>query len=127
MNVVDSSGWIEYFADGPNADFFEPVITQTSKLIVPSFVIHEVFRWVLQQKGEDEALLCIALMTLGKVVDLTMTIAVNAAELSTRLDIPSADSLVLTTALSHNATLWTQDSDFKDLPGVRYVERRIDF
>ena len=124
MNVVDSSGWIEYFADGPNADFFEPVITQTSKLVVPSFVVHEVFRWVLQQKGEDEALLCIALMTLGKVVDLTMTIAVNAAELSTRLKIPSADSLVLTTALTHNATLWTQDPDFEGLPGVRYIERK---
>ena len=123
MNVVDSSGWIEYFADGPNADFFEPVITQTSKLVVPSFVIHEVFRWVLQERGEDEALLCIALMSLGKVVDLTMTIAVNAAELSTRLKIPSADSLVLTTALTHNATLWTQDIDFEGLPGVRYVER----
>ncbi len=126
MNVVDSSGWLEYFADAPNADFFAPAIDNTPELLVPSVCIYEVFKRVYQQRGEDAALHAVAIMLQGLAVDLDPTIAMNAAKTSIELRLPMADSIILTTAQTHGATLWTQDADFKDVAGVRYVEKTPD-
>ena len=120
MNVVDSSAWLEYFADGPNADFFAPAIEDASNLIVPSISIFEVFKRVLQQRGESDALQAAALMQQGRVVNLDTSIALEAAKVSNDYKLPLADSIILATAQAHNATLWTQDSDFDGLPGVQY-------
>ena len=124
MNVVDSSGWLEYFADGPNADFFAPAVEKVAELVVPSISIYEVFKRVLQQRDESDALQAVAVMQQGRVVDLDTAIALNAAKLSVELKLPMADSVMLATARAHKATLWTQDADFKDIEGVRYVEKR---
>lgn len=124
MNVVDSSGWLEYLADADNADFFSPPIEDTEGLVVPSLSIYEVFKRIVQQRGEDEALQAIALMQQGKVVDLTATLALSAARLSVREQLPMADSVILATARAHGATLWTQDADFQGMQGVRYVDKR---
>jgi len=120
MNVVDSSGWLEYFADGPNADFFAPAIEDTSNLIVPSITIFEVFKRVLQQRGESDALQVAALMQEGRVVNLDVSIALQAVRVSVDHRLPLADSIILATALANNAILWTQDADFDGLPGVQY-------
>ena len=85
MNVVDSSGWLEFFADGPNADFFAPAIENMPELVVPSLSMYEVFKRVLQQRGEDEAMQAVAVMAQGCVVDLNMTLAMNAARISVDL------------------------------------------
>ncbi len=122
MNVVDSSGWLEYFANGPNADFFSEPIENTSELLVPTISIYEVFKRVLQQRGEGEALRAIAFMQTGELVDLTSTIALHAAKLSADLKIPMADSVMLATARESGAILWTQDSDFENIDGVRYIQ-----
>jgi predicted nucleic acid-binding protein len=124
MNVVDSSGWLEFFADGPNADFFAPAIENIPALVVPSLSMYEVFKRVLQQRGEDEALQAVGAMAQGRVVDLNMTLAINAAKLSVDLRLPMADSIMLATARAYHATLWTQDADFQGLEGVQYVARR---
>ena len=124
MNVVDSSGWLEYFADGPNADFFAPAIENVSELVVPSISLYEVFKRVLQQRSETEALRAVALMAQGSVIDLDLTLALNAAKLSVDLKLPMADSIILATAQAHDATLWTQDADFKGIDGVRYIEKK---
>jgi len=124
MNVVDSSGWLEYFADGPGADFFAPAIENVSELVVPSISIYEVFKRVLQQRDESGALQAIASMQQGVVVDLDTTIALNAAKISVELGLPMADSIMLATARAHDATLWTQDADFAGIEGVQYVEKR---
>jgi len=124
MNVVDSSGWLEYFADGPNADFFAPAVEKVAELVVPSISIYEVFKRVLQQRDESDALQAVAVMQQGRVVDLDTAIALSAAKLSVELKLPMADSVMLATARAHKATLWTQDADFKDIEGVRYVEKR---
>jgi toxin FitB len=124
MNVVDSSGWLEFFADGPNADFFAPTIENIPELVVPSLSMYEVFKRVLQQRGEDEALQAVGAMAQGRVVDLNMTLAINAAKLSVDLRLPMADSIMLATARAYHATLWTQDADFQGLEGVQYVARR---
>lgn len=123
MNIVDSSGWLEYFANGPNADFYAPAIENVSELIVPSISIYEVFKRVLQQRSESEALLAIALMEQGQVVNLDTIIALSSARISIDLKLPMADSVMLATARAFNATLWTQDSDFKGIEDVQYIEK----
>ena len=123
MNVVDSSGWLEYFADGPNADFFAPAIENTGDLVVPSISIYEVFKRVLQQREESSALQAVAVMQQGFLVDMDTHLALNAAKLSIEHDLPMADSIILATAQSHDATLWTQDSDFAEIDGVKYVDK----
>jgi len=123
MNVVDSSGWLEYFADGPTADFFAPAIERTDDLLIPTLSLYEVFKRVLQQKGEGEALQAIAVMRQGQVVDLDASLALNAAKTSLELGLPMADSIMLATARYYGATLWTQDADFEHIEGVRYIRK----
>jgi predicted nucleic acid-binding protein len=123
MNVVDSSGWLEYFADGPNADFFAAAVENIAELVVPSISIYEVFKRVLQQRDEGDALQAAAVMQQGMVVDLNTTLALSAAKLSVELRLPMADSVMLATARANKAILWTQDADFKNIEGVQYIEK----
>jgi predicted nucleic acid-binding protein len=123
VNLVDSSGWLEYFADGANAEFFAPPIEDTRRLVVPTISLLEVFRRILQQKGENEALRAIALMRQGRIVDLDADLALSAARLEQELGLPLADSVILATAHKFNASVWTQDSDFEGMEGVRYVAK----
>ncbi|HXJ91610.1 MAG TPA: type II toxin-antitoxin system VapC family toxin [Terriglobia bacterium] len=124
MNVVDSSGWLEYFADGPNARFFAPAIETPEKLVVPTVSILEVSKRILQQRGESEALQAAAHMQQGDVVPLDVTLALSAAKLSLELRLPMADSIILATARAYGALVWTQDADFKEIDGVRYTARK---
>jgi predicted nucleic acid-binding protein len=123
MNVVDSSAWLEYFADESNADFFAEAIENVEALIVPVISIYEVFKRVYQQRGEGDALQSVALMEQGQVIELDTSLALQAAKISIDLKIPMADSIILATAKSYEATLWTQDVDFKGLDGVQYLEK----
>jgi len=123
MNVVDSSGWLEYFADAANAGFFAPAIENIEELVVPTISILEVFKRVLSQRNEDEALRASAAMQQGRVVDLDATLALEAARLSVTLKLPLADSVILASARAFNAVLWTQDADFRGLADVQYVEK----
>lgn len=124
MNIVDSSGWLEYFADGPHADFFAPAIEQVSELLVPSLSLYEVFKRVLQQRGEGDALQAVAVMIQGKVVDLDLDLALSAAKISVARKLPMADSVMLATAETYEATLWTQDRDFAGIVGVQYIAKQ---
>lgn len=124
MNVVDSSGWLEYLADGPNADFFASSILATTNLLVPTLSMYEVFKRVLQQRNEDDALQAVALMQQGTIVELTDSLALSAARISINDKIPMADSIMLATARAYGATLWSQDSDFENVPGVRYIGKK---
>ena len=124
MNVVDSSGWLEYFADGPNAAFFAPAIEATRELLVPTLSLYEVFKRVLQQRGDGQALQAVALMQQGQIVDLTAAIALSAAKASIERRLPMADSIMLVTAQTLGATFWTQDADFNGVEGVKYVARK---
>jgi predicted nucleic acid-binding protein len=124
MNLVDSSGWLEYFADGPNANFFAPAIEDTERLIVPSISILEVFQRVLQQRGERAALQAVAMMQLGRVVDLHAALAMLAGKMGLELKLSPADSVILASARAHGALLWTEDRDFQGLENVKYVRKR---
>jgi len=120
LNVVDSSAWIEFFVDGPNAGFFAKAIRDTEALLVPSVVILEVYRYVLRQRGRKEALEAAAAMRQGRVIDLDEGLAIEAAELGASLRLPLADSIIYASALANEATLWTQDADFEGLEAVEY-------
>lgn len=125
MNLVDSSGWLEYFADGANAHYFSDAIEDTGQLIVSTINIYEVFKKILQQRDEASALQAIALMYQGTVVELNIEIAIEAAKTSHEIKLPIADSIIFTTARFHHAQLLTQDSDFEGLENVSYFAKRF--
>ena len=124
MNLVDSSAWLEYFADGPNAQFFAPAIEKTNELIVPTIVVFEVFKRVLQQRSARAALETVAILRQGRFIDLTNSLAIVAATVSHRDKLPMADSIIISTARSENAVIWTQDADFERLPGVKFRAKK---
>ena len=123
MNVVDSSGWLDYFADGPNAEHFAPAIEAIAELVVPVITLYEVYKRVLAQRSESDALRAVGQMRQGQVIDLDTSLALEAAQLSHSLRLPMADSLILATARHFDAMLWTQDADFQHIEGVRYVPK----
>lgn len=118
-NVVDSSAWLEYLTGSPKASQFAAAIEDVGNLVVPVITIYEVFKKVLRERGEGDALQVASLMQSGEVVDLDLPLAMDAAHLK----LPFADSIIYATAMSRGATLWTQDDHFKDLPGVRYFPK----
>jgi predicted nucleic acid-binding protein len=120
MNIIDSSSWLEYFSDGPNATHYLPPLNDTSSLIVPVITIYEVFKVVLRQSAENEALQAVAAMQKGKIIDLNANIAVDASRLSLQHNLPMADSIILATARAYDCVIWTQDSDFQHIEGVNY-------
>jgi predicted nucleic acid-binding protein len=124
MNVVDSSGWLEYFTDGSNADAFKPIIGDEASLIIPTVCLYEVFKITLSRAGEDEAVHVAGLMSFGQFIDFDREVALVAAPISAQYKLVMADSVIYAIAQMHNATLWTQDAHFKDLPGVKYIEKK---
>ena len=124
MNVVDSSGWLEYFINAKNSAFFAPAIEDAQNVIVPTISLFEVFKRILVEKNRDDALEAIAMMKEGHVIDLDDNLALVAAELSYELKLPLADSIILATAQAMDATLWTQDAHFAGLEGVKYIEKK---
>ena len=123
MNLVDSSGWLEYFADGRNAKYFAPAIEESSELIVSAVNIYEVYKKVMGERNENAAKEAVGLMMQGIIIGVDSSIAIRAARLSCELKIPMADSLIYVTAQINNAVVWTQDYDFKDLDGVKFIKK----
>jgi predicted nucleic acid-binding protein len=124
VNVVDSSAWLEYFGDGPNAPEFAPAIEDPAQLAVPTLTLFEVFKRTVQLKDETTALEHMGVMLQGEVVDLSSTLAMGAARVSLDHGLSTADSIILATARSVEAVLWTQDAHFRGLEGVEFREKR---
>ena len=123
LQVVDSSGWIEVFTNGPQAERFLEVLDDEKSLIVPAITVFEVFKWILREHSEAQAIQAIAVMQRGKIVDLDASVAIAAAQLSHALRLPMADSIILTTARQHQARLWSMDADFKGLADVELISK----
>lgn len=118
-NVVDSSGWLEYFAGSDRASLFATAIEDTENLIVPVISVYEIFKKVLRERGEDDALQVASMMQVGHLIEVDFALALEAA----RHPLPLADSIIYATAMRQQATLWTQDEHFKNLPNVRYFPK----
>jgi len=123
MNLIDTSGWIEYFFEEKNASIFAKPIEDIPNLIIPVICIYEVFKKVNLVADEAKALQAIAQMSQGQVVELTEDIALKAALVSIKHKLPMADSLIYATGQIENAFIWTQDVDFQKLPGVKYIKK----
>ncbi len=123
MNIVDSSGWLAYFADEPHAKHFNKVLSDPDSLVVPTVTLYEVFKVVLREAGENEALQAVAAMRKGQVVDLTSSLALAASKISLENNLPMADSIIMATAKEYDAVLWTLDADFKNIKGVKYFPK----
>ena len=123
MNIVDSSGWLEYFSGSDRSFYFSKSIEDTTKLIVPTITLSEVFKKICNERNEDSALKAIAHMQQGIVVDLDSNLAVFAAQLGIQFKLPLIDSIILATAYKFKATLFTQDSDFFGIDGVKYFPK----
>jgi len=124
MNIVDSSGWLAYFADEPNSRHFLAPLHDSAALIVPTITIYEVFKVIYRESTENEALQAVVAMQKGTVVDLKAPLAIAASKLSLEYNLPMADSLIFATAQEFNAIIWTQDSDFKNIPNVKYFPKK---
>jgi predicted nucleic acid-binding protein len=124
MNVVDSSGWLEYFSGGKNAVRFAAPLKDMDSLVVPVISIYEVFKVLLREAGEEAALQAASAMQRGHLVDLTPQRSMAAAVLSLQYSLPMADSIILAAADEYEATLWTQDDDFKGIDKVKYFSKK---
>lgn len=123
MNVVDTSGWLEFFEGGKNAREFSTPIKRIEELVVPTICIYEISKVILRESDESHLLQALAAIQRGKVVDLTSSISTAAANVSIKYKLPMADSIIYTTAVQYEATVWTQDIDFKNLPNVNYLPK----
>ena len=119
-NVVDSSGWLEYFAGSARARLFAPAIEAPERLLVPVLVLYEVVKKIRRERGDAAALEAAAVLRSGRIIEIEIATALDAAQ----LDLPLADSLIYATARRAGATLWTQDEDFASLRGVRYFAKK---
>lgn len=124
MNVVDSSGWVEYFINGPNSEAFVPIVQDVKNLLVPSLCIYEVFKRLIRDLGEESALQAVGIMSYGREIELDRKIAIDAAQISIEYKLAMADSIILATARAQEATLWTQDEHFKDIQGVQFFAKK---
>lgn len=125
MNLVDTSGWLEYFFGGPNADAFAPPIEATEKLIVPVICLYEVFKKINSVADEARALQAVAQMKQGRTIDLTDDIALSATLIGLKHKLPMADSFIYATARARDAILWTQEEHFERLVSVRYIPYKV--
>ena len=125
MNIVDASGWIEFFLAGPNGPKFKPVIENSDELLVTSINLYEVHRVLSRKLPDDLRDTCLNLMRRSPVIELTDALAIEAAELSLKHQLAMANAAMYAMALAHQATLWTQDADYQGLAGVVYVPASV--
>jgi predicted nucleic acid-binding protein len=123
VKVVDSSGWIEFFTDGPLASQFEPHLADPSRVITPTIVLYEVYKLIRRERGEEAGLVAAAAMERTRLAPLTETVALTAADLSLEHRLAMADAIVYATARLEEAEVVTADVDFRDLPGVLYFPK----
>jgi len=123
VNVVDSSGWIEFFLAGPSGPLYKPVIEQRDKLLVPVIALYEVHKILSRRMPADVVAACLDVMRLGRVLDLTDRRAIAAADVALKHRLAMADAVMYSLALEHKAIFWTQDVDYQGLPGVNFFPK----
>ncbi|HSY47642.1 MAG TPA: type II toxin-antitoxin system VapC family toxin [Thermoanaerobaculia bacterium] len=124
MIVLDSSGWIEFFADGPHAEEFASRLRQPANVITPTVAMYEVYKWIKRERSEEEAVEAVATMKKTHVLDLTEELALTAADLSLAHSLAMADSMMLAAARFHKAELVTTDAGFNGVPGVTIFSKK---
>jgi toxin FitB len=124
LKLVDSSGWIAFFTDESSAGRFEPYLRKSAEVLTPSILLYEVYKIIKRERTEEDALRAVGQMLKTRVIPLTETLALEAADVSLEYGLPIADSIVYATALANGADLVTSDADFARLPGVTLIPRQ---
>jgi predicted nucleic acid-binding protein len=122
--VLDSSAWLEFFADGPHADEIAARLNNIANVLTPTIALYEVYKWVKRERSEDEAVVAVATMKKGKVVDLTEELALTAADLSLMHKTAMAYSMMLAVARAYDAELVTTDTDFEGIDNVTVFSKK---
>ncbi len=123
MKLIDSSGWLQFFTDGPlSADYGKELSAKPEEILVPSIVLYEVFKFLLRTSGEETSIRCTAHMTQCQMVNLDATLALESAETSIQNNLAMADAIVYASSRKYDAPLITSDADLKELEGVTFVE-----
>jgi len=123
MRLVDTSAWIERLVDSPIGRTIAGELPARNDWLVPTIVQFELAKWLTRNVGEDKADQVVAYSVTCNVAILDTAIALQAAELSARFKLATADAVVYVTAISHDADLLTCDRHFEGLPGVRYIAK----
>ena len=125
MILVDSCGWIEYFGEGSLAEQYAVIIEKTDKqeIVTPTIVIYEVYKRIKCMRGEEKATEVYAQMSLTRVVELTNSLAVKAADISIKKEIAMADAIVVATANECGAQIVTSDQHFKKIDGAKFISK----
>ena len=124
MIVIDSSGWIEFFADGPHAEAFAARLRNVSAVLTPTIAIYEVYKWIKRERSEEDALQAVAAMKRTTILELTEELALTAADLSLAHGLAMADSMMLAAARAHSAQLLTTDAGFEGIEGVTIFSKK---
>ena len=122
MNLIDSSGWIEFFSEGPRVSEYANYLKDLSQIVTPTIVLYEVYKKIKKDRTEEEALLAVSFMKKTQIIPLEESIALLAADLSLKFSFPMADAMVYATAVEKNAELITSDAHFKDLEKVILIQ-----
>ena len=123
MNLVDSSGWIEYLQDTPRADLFADAIEDRNSLLVPTIALFEVHEVLSRRLAAELVERCLYVMRLGRVLDFTDARAISASQIAVRHQLAMADAAMYSMAQEFGATFWTQDADYQGLVGVHYFPK----
>jgi predicted nucleic acid-binding protein len=123
MNVVDSSGWIEFFKAGANGLVFKPVIEDRHQLLVPTIALFEVHKVLSRSLPADLVKRCLDVMRLGRVLDLTDSRAIAASQVAAKHKLAMADAAMYSMAQEFGASFWTQDANYAGLDGVHYCAK----
>jgi predicted nucleic acid-binding protein len=123
LKVIDSSGWLEFFTDGPLAERYAFLLNDLSQIITPMIVLYEVYKKIRRERGEEAALVAAAQLQKTQLIPVTDTIALRAADLSLEHHLAMADAIIYATATLHETLLITSDDDFELIPGVLFLEK----
>jgi predicted nucleic acid-binding protein len=123
VNLVDSSGWIEFFQAGGNGPVFKPVIEDRNALLVPTIALFEVHKVLSRRLPYELVERCLNVMRLGRVLDFTDARAIAASQIAARHPLAMADAAMYSMAQEFGATFWTQDADYQGLVGVNYFPK----
>lgn len=124
MIVIDSSGWIEFFTDGPLADDYASRLRKLTAVLTPVIAIYEVYKRLKRELSEDDAVIAISAMQRSQVIPLDQELALSAADLSLEHGLAMADAIVLATARKFRAELVTSDRDFEQIADVTYLRKK---
>jgi len=122
MIIIDSSGWIEYFTDGPLSAEYAKYLKDFTKIVTPTIILYEVYKKVRKERTEEDALLAVSLISRTSIIPLRESTSLLAADLSLKHSLPMADAIVYATALEENCKVITSDIHFKGLDNVTIIK-----